>query len=65
MLGLARVKKEDRTMKNQYRYYIVDKYIVRIFAWKVRTGRLACYHETRRELWDRAQKYGYTALALD
>lgn len=52
-------------MRKQYRYYVVDQYIIRVFAWKVRTGRLAYYHETRRELWDWAQKYGYIALALD
>lgn len=52
-------------MKKHYKYYIVDQYIVRVFAWKIRTGRMATYYETTEQLWDRAQKYGYTALALD
>ena len=49
----------------KYRYFIVGRYIVRVFAWKIRTGRMATYHETVKQLWDRAEKYGYTALALD
>ena len=51
-------------MKKQYKYYIVGQYIVRVFAWRIRTGRMATYHETTEPLWNRAQKYGYTALAL-
>lgn len=49
-----------------YKYYVVGKkYIVRVFTWRIRTGRMACYHETRKELWDRANKYGYETVAID
>lgn len=49
-----------------YKYYVVGKnYIVRVLAWKIRTGRLACYHETSKALWDRARKYGYTQIVID
>lgn len=59
------MREEIGAMKKHYKYYIVGQYIVRVFAWKIRTGRMATYHETTEQLWDRAQKYGYTALALD
>ena len=53
-------------MKNQYRYFIVGKYIIRMEAWKVKVhdGRYAIYYETEKALFDRASKYGYTAIIL-
>ena len=50
-----------------YTYFTVDRYIIRVFAWKVKAhpGRFATYHRTERALFERASKYGYTPIALD
>lgn len=53
-------------MEDQFRYFIVGKFIIRTLAWKVNrhNGRYATYLETNRALWERASKYGFTALTL-
>lgn len=50
-----------------YNYFIVDRYIIRIFSWKVKnhSGRFATYQQTNKALFDRANKYGYIAVTLD
>lgn len=50
-----------------YTYFVVDKFIIRVFAWKVKAhpGRFVTYHRTDKALFDRAQKYGYTTVTLD
>lgn len=53
-------------MKNMYRYFLVGKnFIVRSYAWKVSNDVLHQYLEVNKELFDRAEKYGYTKVALD
>ena len=50
-----------------YRYFVVGKFIIRVFAWRVAShpGRFATYHQTEQALFDRATKYGYITVTLD
>lgn len=50
-----------------YTYFVIDRFIIRVFAWKVKahSGRFATYHRTEKALFDRAEKYGYTTVTLD
>ena len=58
---------KEREEKKMYAYFVVNKFIIRIFAWKVKAhpGRFVTYHRTNKALFDRAQKYGYTTVTLD
>lgn len=53
-------------MKNTYRYFLVGKnFIVRSYAHKVNRDILHMYLEVNKELFDRAEKYGYIKVMLD
>ena len=53
-------------MKNMYRYFLVGKkFIVRTYSRKVSSDTLRRYLEVNKELFDRAEKYGYIKVALD
>ena len=50
-----------------YSYFVVNKHIIRVFAWKVEAhpGRYRTYLPTCQALYERASKYGYRAVPLD
>lgn len=50
-----------------YSYFIVDRYIIRIYSWQVKRhpGRFATYLQTNEALFNRAKKYGYKTVTLD
>ena len=53
-------------MKKLYRYFLVgEKFIVRSYSHKVNSDILRKYLEVNKELFDRAEKYGYIKVALD
>lgn len=47
-----------------YRYFIIKNVILRVYSWKVSKTRSA-FPETCKELYDRAEKYGYKQFPYD
>lgn len=46
-----------------YRYFIIKNVILRIYSWKVKVR--SAFPETCKELYDRAEKYGYKQFPYD
>lgn len=60
-----RTERKVRPMKNTYTYIIVGKTIVRVYTWMYAKNPNRKTHILgSKELWDRAEKYGYNRYAL-